>query len=180
MENLFATIRRRQGERIQAERRAGKNPNDLFLAKEDLIGPDPSQVVVESKSWKTLQSMIGLGSVKQSVQDLFDMAKTNYQRELQELEPQQISLNRVFVGSPGTGKTALVNAVLASLEAKLQAEDVRVLSVNCMALDGVDAVWQRLAEILGNCSKSGGRSRKSKDTPKQAVEKALASSKKKW
>ncbi|KAI0330135.1 P-loop containing nucleoside triphosphate hydrolase protein [Cubamyces sp. BRFM 1775] len=82
-------------------------------------------------------------------------------------------------GSPGTGKTALVNAVLASLDASLQAEDVGVLSVNCMALGGVDAVWQRLAEILGNCSKSAGRSKRSKDTPKQAVEKALASSEKK-
>ncbi|KAH9892865.1 P-loop containing nucleoside triphosphate hydrolase protein [Cubamyces lactineus] len=98
---------------------------------------------------------------------------------LADLAVDNVSSTLYVSGSPGTGKTALVNAVLASLDAKLQAQDVRVLSVNCMALGGVDAVWQRLAEILGNCNKSAAKSRKSKDTPKQAVEKALASSKKK-
>lgn len=83
-------------------------------------------------------------------------------------------------GSPGTGKTALVNAVLAAMEAKLQAKGTRVLSVNCMALAGVDAVWQRLADILGSGCKVAGRGKKSKQTPKQVVEKALTASKQKW
>ncbi|OJT11608.1 Cell division control protein 6 -like protein [Trametes pubescens] len=82
-------------------------------------------------------------------------------------------------GSPGTGKTALVNAVLAAMEAKLQAKGTRVLSVNCMALAGVDAVWQRLADILGSGCKVVGRGKKSKQTPKQVVEKALTASKQK-
>ena len=81
-------------------------------------------------------------------------------------------------GSPGTGKTALVNATLADLAGQLT--DVQLLSVNCMALDGVDAVWQRLAEMVSTGSKSPGRARKSKDSPQQIVEKALGSNKQRW
>ncbi|KAJ3018225.1 hypothetical protein NUW54_g392 [Trametes sanguinea] len=82
-------------------------------------------------------------------------------------------------GSPGTGKTALVNAVLASLDLKLQAQGTQVLSINCMALDGVDAVWQRLAETLGSAAKATGRSRRAKASPKQTIENALSASERK-
>ncbi|KAI0645382.1 P-loop containing nucleoside triphosphate hydrolase protein [Trametes meyenii] len=82
-------------------------------------------------------------------------------------------------GSPGTGKTALVNAVLSVMDAKLRSKRAHVLSVNCMALNGADAVWQRLAEILGHNGKASGGSRKSKESPKQIVEKALTSSERK-
>ncbi|KAI0829681.1 P-loop containing nucleoside triphosphate hydrolase protein [Trametes gibbosa] len=82
-------------------------------------------------------------------------------------------------GSPGTGKTALVNVVLAAMGPTLLAKGTRVLSINCMALAGVDAVWQRLAEVLGSDGKSAGRAKKSKDSPKQIVEKALKASKQK-
>ncbi|RDX50187.1 P-loop containing nucleoside triphosphate hydrolase protein [Lentinus brumalis] len=77
-------------------------------------------------------------------------------------------------GSPGTGKTAMVNAVLAAVAKQLQAQSTDVLAVNCMALDGVDAVWQRLAELLGTAKKTSGRGRKTKDTPQRIVEKFLA------
>ncbi|RPD78226.1 P-loop containing nucleoside triphosphate hydrolase protein [Lentinus tigrinus ALCF2SS1-7] len=79
-------------------------------------------------------------------------------------------------GAPGTGKTAMVNAVLASLAKQLQAQSTDVLAVNCMALDGVDSVWQRLAELFGTPKKTVGRGRKTKATPQQIVEKALAAS----
>ncbi|KAI0633404.1 P-loop containing nucleoside triphosphate hydrolase protein [Trametes polyzona] len=79
-------------------------------------------------------------------------------------------------GSPGTGKTALVNTVLSAMDAKLLAKGIQVLSVNCMALDGVDAVWQRLADVLGSSFKASGRGRRSKDSPKLIVEKALSTS----
>ncbi|OSD04025.1 P-loop containing nucleoside triphosphate hydrolase protein [Trametes coccinea BRFM310] len=82
-------------------------------------------------------------------------------------------------GSPGTGKTALVNAVLASLDMKLQAQGTRVLSINCMALDGVDAVWQRLAETLGSPAKATGRTKRAKASPKQTIENALSASERK-
>jgi Cdc6-like AAA superfamily ATPase len=107
LRNLFDKIRERQAERLGEERRAGNRPDDFLLLKQDLIGADPSSVMVKSKAWQTLQSMIGLDQVKESVQNLFDMTTLNYQRELKELNPDAVSLNRVFLGSPGTGKTTV-------------------------------------------------------------------------
>ncbi|KAF7361619.1 hypothetical protein MVEN_00505100 [Mycena venus] len=48
-------------------------------------------------------------------------------------------------GSPGTGKTALVNAVLRTLDVN----QVKVITINCMALNSVDTLWERLVEELG-------------------------------
>lgn len=57
-------------------------------------------------------------------------------------------------GAPGTGKTALVHAVLAEFEAEAR---VRVVTVNCMALGSVDALWDRLLEELGDGGKGKGK-----------------------
>ena len=107
LRNLFAKVSERQAARIQLERKEGSTPDDFLLLKQDLIGPDPSEAIVESTAWRKLQSLIGLAAVKQSIQIFFDMIKTNYERELVEMEPVQVSLNRVFLGSPGTGKTTV-------------------------------------------------------------------------
>ena len=49
-------------------------------------------------------------------------------------------------GAPGTGKTALVNAVIRDLLDKN--DHVKVISINCMALKSVDALWERIIEDL--------------------------------
>ncbi|KAF9021144.1 P-loop containing nucleoside triphosphate hydrolase protein [Hymenopellis radicata] len=107
LENLLSTIMDRQAARIASQRSAGMRPDDLLLVKEDLIGPDPSTAIIESESWKKLQKLTGLALVKRSIQDLYDMIKRNYARELREEEPLAVSLNRTFIGSPGTGKTTV-------------------------------------------------------------------------
>ncbi|KAK2594092.1 hypothetical protein QQS21_008195 [Conoideocrella luteorostrata] len=109
VENMLAVISRRQSQRLRRERHAKTKPkpDDLLFTKEDLIGPEPSNALVKSECWTKLQSLIGLDSVKASVKTLLDSIQANYQRELKEEPILEYTLNRVFLGSPGTGKTTV-------------------------------------------------------------------------
>ncbi|KAF1814036.1 P-loop containing nucleoside triphosphate hydrolase protein [Eremomyces bilateralis CBS 781.70] len=107
VQNALAQVTRRQSGRLFREQRVGNHPDDFLLTKEDLIGPEPSSALEKSKPWQKLKAMIGLDSVKTAVAALVDSIQQNYVRELEEQPPIEYSLNKVLLGSPGTGKTTV-------------------------------------------------------------------------
>lgn len=80
-------------------------------------------------------------------------------------------------GSPGTGKTALVNALLGEMRDEFSDATVTIVTVNCMALNSIDALLERLVEEFSVDqvrAKKGGKVRKDKKTTLQILDTLLS------
>eukprot|EP00899_Mesostigma_viride_P014092 jgi/Mesvir1/22684/Mv14107-RA.1 len=100
--NLFDRVQQRQASRFRHEPTADK----FELTKEDLLG-SPTVDLSKSAAWRELESMTGLKQVKESILAIAELVKTNLVLELEQRPLQQISLNKLFLGNPGTGKTTV-------------------------------------------------------------------------
>jgi SpoVK/Ycf46/Vps4 family AAA+-type ATPase len=83
------------------------DPADYIFTKEDILGPNPLETILGSPAWTKTQKLIGLDTVKNSIRNLFEVDKSNYQRGLEEKPLLKLSRNKLFLGPPGTGKTAV-------------------------------------------------------------------------
>lgn len=106
VQNTLSSVLLRQAERLSSSRMSRESADDMFLTRTDLLGPLPTSTL-KSTAWDKLQEMTGLASVKQSIQALVTRLQTNHERELAEEPLLETSLNKVFLGGPGTGKTTV-------------------------------------------------------------------------
>ncbi|KAJ3537835.1 hypothetical protein NM688_g6617 [Phlebia brevispora] len=86
-------------------------------------------------------------------------------------------------GSPGTGKTAMVMSVLHDMRGELQAADVTVITINCMALNNVEALWDRLKdEIHDENSKvtKNNKVKRTKETSFETIRRLFTKQQTKW
>lgn len=106
VENVLLKIWERQAKRLS--KRKNLTDKEVFtFTKEDILGPNPTDVRLTSSAWAKLQQLTGLEEVKKSINNMFEALEMNYRREMAEQVPLSFSLNRIFVGSPGTGKTTV-------------------------------------------------------------------------
>ena len=123
-------------------------PDLSLLTREDLIGPEPEDIRSHSEAWQELDKMAGLEDVKKAIGELLTRAKANYRREILGKEPLQTSLNRVFLGPPGTGKTTV-----AKLYGQILA-DIGLLSTKEVVYKTpADFIGQYIGESEANTSK---------------------------
>lgn len=78
-------------------------------------------------------------------------------------------------GSPGTGKTALVSSILASLEVGA----TRSLYVNCMGLKDISILWERVLSAIDVASASTSKG-KTSTSSLHRLEHVLSTSDFKW
>ena len=81
-------------------------------------------------------------------------------------------------GPPGTGKTALVTSIIRELATE-HPGDLRVISINCMALKTLDTLWERMIDEL-DLNLFQKRSVGKKTKSREAVQSLLQTTNLKW
>ena len=86
-----------------------------------------------------------------------------------------VSSSMFISGSPGTGKTALVTKIIRNLAID-HPGDLKVISINCMALHSLDALWDRMIDELALGKRSSGK----KAGGREVIQAMLQTSNFKW
>lgn len=97
------TALRRANERIATIQPPASGRDLVTLLPQDVLGPcaDPGA----SPAIKELNARLGLASVKAAVSGLAELVRCNHAAELCGDPVSELSLHRLFLGNPGTGKT---------------------------------------------------------------------------
>ena len=117
---------------------ANENVKMQTICMLDVLGkiPDRNTISELDDALIELERLEGLTEVKKSVYTIVDLAATNYKRELRGVEPLDMSLNRLFLGNPGTGKTTV---------AKIYAKVLK--SLNLLSKGGVE--YKTASDFVG-------------------------------
>eukprot|EP00039_Didymoeca_costata_P004217 m.71998 g.71998 ORF g.71998 m.71998 type:complete len:1128 (-) comp12295_c1_seq1:71-3454(-) len=149
--NMWEQIRNRQASRVANCQTQNKPVDVMALTQSDILGaPVTEKSLKASEAYKELQSMEGLKPVKDGIDALIKVVVQNHRRELERKTFQQVMLNKVFVGNPGTGKTT-VAAIYGRLLAEmglLSKGEVRIKTVSDFVGDAVGASEKVTREIL--------------------------------
>jgi Holliday junction resolvasome RuvABC ATP-dependent DNA helicase subunit len=94
---------------ITAAKRRPNNNKTLIV--EDVVGvpPTPERIPALHLALQQLHEHIGIKQVKDAVASICDVARKNYEKELNGMKTDRIPLNRLFLGNPGTGKTTIAS-----------------------------------------------------------------------
>eukprot|EP00727_Mastigamoeba_balamuthi_P005898 m51a1_g1928 hypothetical protein (3697) ;mRNA; f:880111-891708 len=114
----------------------------MELCPRDIIGecPDESNPAIQG-ILREFDAKVGWKSVKKAVRQMIELAKKNYDRELEGLQPLPYFVNRLFLGNPGTGKTTC-----AALYGRLL-KRLNILSIGDVVLKAAsDFVGQHVGE----------------------------------
>ena len=100
--NLYEAACGRQAARVIAEQERGLQPDLMLIKRDDLLGPRDISVA-SSAALQELEGMLGLGMVKAGVDRLLGIVRSNVEAEEIGKPIRELTLNRVFLGNPGTG-----------------------------------------------------------------------------
>ena len=121
----------------------------------DIVGPPPDRANVPELgvAMDELEAMIGLDSVKQTIRQMVELVQTNYARELDGKYPYPISLNRAFLGNPGTGKTTVARLYGKILKAAGLLTDgtSELKQPSDLTGSAVGETAQKTADLVKNC-----------------------------
>lgn len=108
LEQLLGTLHVKFSAAEEADSEAGKFhlPGDTMLNPVKKSIAVPSKEMTEAEIMNEINEMIGLATIKENINDLYDYLKFVKLRKLKGFDDtEKLNLHAVFTGNPGTGKT---------------------------------------------------------------------------